>query len=144
MAVKQLDHLNLSVGDFEATVAWYKRVFSFELVEEGNETDWGAPDGVRFGVLRAADAMLCIYEHPKLELPNPVTIRLEHGLHSLAHFGLRITDRPDWEATIEREQLEVFYDGPVQWPHSTAWYIVDPTGYFIEVALWDGDTVAFG
>lgn len=35
MNVKQLDHLNLSVADFAATAAWYKAVFSFEVVESG-------------------------------------------------------------------------------------------------------------
>ena len=34
-------------------------------------------------------------------------------------------------------------EGAVAWPHATAWYVLDPTGYEIEVALWDDDVVRF-
>ncbi len=65
------------------------------------------------------------------------------GLHGINHFGLRITDRTAWEEIVDREKIEVLYDGPTRWSHSTSWYISDPTGYEIEVALWDDDMVAF-
>lgn len=131
--VTQLDHLNLSVRDFDETAAWYGRVFDFTIVEQGVQ------DGVTWGVLRAGDAMLCIYEHPSRPAPD----RYDEARQHINHFGLRITDREAWEATIEREQLEVNYGGVVNWPHSTAWYVSDPTGYEIEVALWADDTIAF-
>ena len=57
---------------------------------------------------------------------------------------LRITDREAWTDTVERESVTVGYGGEVRWPHSSAWYVTDPTGYEIEVALWDDDTVRFG
>lgn len=136
MPVKQLDHLNLSVADFEATVAWYGRVFDFELVEES------VADGVRWGVIRGGEALLCIYERPGLTKLDRFQLAGK-GLHYLAHFGLRITDEAEWLETVEREGLEILYDGPIRWPHATAWYLLDPTGWEIEVALWDDDTVAF-
>ena len=37
---------------------------------------------------------------------------------------------------MEREHLELEYGGLVRMPHSDAWYVKDPTGYSIEVALW--------
>ena len=50
-------------------------------------------EGIRWGVLRAGDAMLCIYEYPDLEfVPRP----RERGMHGINHFGLRITDRAAW------------------------------------------------
>lgn len=61
----------------------------------------------------------------------------------MAHFGLRITDADEWLETVDREGLEVLYGGEVAWPHSTSWYLTDPTGYEIEVALWDRDRIAF-
>ena len=70
MEVRNIDHLNLAVGNFDETAAWYGRVFGFEKVEEGLQ------DGVRWGVIRA-------------------------------------------------------------------WYIQDPTGYEIEVACWNDDTIRF-
>ncbi len=133
MRVKQLDHLNLTVNDFDETADWYRRVFGFEVVQ-----DEQAPDG-RWGVLRSGDAMLCIYERPGLEAGKP----RDHGLHGINHFGLRITDRAEWEATLERENLKLNWGGETRWPHSTAWYVNDPTGYEIEVALWNDDTVTF-
>jgi len=31
----------------------------------------------------------------------------------------------------------------IQWPHSLAWYINDPTGWEIEVVYWENDTISF-
>ena len=47
-------------------------------------------------------------------------------------------------ADLSRQHLDVRYGGAVSWPHSTSWYVVDPTGYEIEVALWNEDRVTFG
>jgi len=134
MQVKQLDHLNLTVGDFNETADWYRRVFGFEVVQDERDAQ-----GNRWGVLRGGEAMLCIYEHPELKWEE----HAERGVHGINHFGLRITDGAAWEETMRREHVELSY-GKVRWPHSTAWYVVDPTGYEIEVALWDDDTVRFG
>ncbi len=137
MELRNIDHLNLTVADFDATVAWYGRVFGFELVEEDVQ------DGTRWGVIRQGDVMLCIYQFAEGRLVDRFALR-EKGLHGINHFGLRITDREAWEETMVREDIEVLYDGPIRWAHSTSWYITDPTGYEIEIALWDGDTIAFG
>jgi catechol 2,3-dioxygenase-like lactoylglutathione lyase family enzyme len=134
--IKHLDHLNLSVASFDETLDWYGRVFGFELVERGTQ------DGEPWGVIRAGDALLCIYQRPDRGDIAPYTTL--GGPHRVHHFGLRITDREAWEATVEREDLEVDYGGAVDWPHSTSWYVKDPTGHQVEVALWRGDEVAFG
>ena len=136
MTVKSIDHVNLTVADFDATAAWYGRVFGFEVVEEGDQ------DGIRWGVLRAGDSMLCIYEYGDCRLDDRHALRAA-GLHGINHFGLRITDRAAWEETVVREEVNVLYGGPLSWPHSTSWYVTDPTGWEIEVALWDHDVVAF-
>jgi len=138
MTVTHLDHLNLTVRDFEETAAWYGRVFGFEVVER--ETD---EQGRPWGVLKAGDALLCIYEDPGLRFEDSDE-RRKRGVHGVNHFGLRITDRAEWEATMAREGVVAEYGGAVRWPHSTAWYIQDPTGYGIEVALWDAGTPRFG
>ena len=127
MNVKMLDHLNMTVRSVDDSVAWYGRVFGFEKVEEGT---W---NGRPWSIIRAGDAMLCIYEHPDRGSPDLA----EHTSHGVSHFGLRIDDREAWERTVDREKLELHYDAPVRWPHSTAWYVCDPNGYEIEVALWD-------
>lgn len=136
MTVKHLDHLNMSVRDLDETAAWYGRVFGFQLVERG--TYKGAP----WGVLRSGEAMLCVYQDPGRESLDGDELR-DKRLYGVNHFGLRITDRAAFEAIAEREHLEFSYPSPVRWPHSTAWYVLDPTGYEIEVACWDDDRVAF-
>lgn len=138
MTVRHLDHLNLSVDDFARSVDWYRRVFGFALVEEAVDER-----GVRWGVIRAGEALLCLYEHPGLQLEESETAR-GRGRHALSHVGLRIDDRAAWEDTIEREALECLYGGEVHWPHSTAWYVRDPTGWEIEVVLWHDDRIRFG
>lgn len=135
----QLDHLNLSVNSFDATAEWYHRVFDFEVVEE----DVLEEGNVRWGVIRGGDASLCIYEHPEYKFETK-DARMKRGVHSLSHFGLRIDDREAWEARLKREKIKVLYGGPVRWPHSNAWYIEDPTGYEIEVVLWDEGKIEFG
>ncbi len=137
MRIRNIDHLNLTVADFDTSVAWYNRVLGFELVEEDVQ------DGTRWGVIRQGDTMLCIYEFEDCRLEDRFAMR-KMGLHGINHFGLRITDQDAWEKVIAREKIKVLYDGPIRWLHSTSWYIEDPTGHEIEIALWDDDFVAFG
>ena len=136
MRIKGIDHLNLSVRDFDETVRWYGRIFGFTKVEESVQ------DGVRWGILRAGNAMLCIYEHPDYEFLDRFALA-ERKLFGLCHFSLRIDDPESWLALAGREKLEFLYDGEITWPHSRAWYIHDPTGYEIEVAYWQDDTIRF-
>lgn len=136
MIVKHLDHINLSVTDFDQSVDWYRRVFDFALVEEGIQ------DGVRWGVIKSGEALLCLYEHRDRHHLDRFELG-DHHLHGMAHFGLRITNEIEWLAVVEREQVQVLYDGVIRWPHSLAWYVNDPTGYEIEVALWNRDQIEF-
>lgn len=135
MNVKHLDHLNMTVSNLEETEDWYKRVFGFELVEFGLRGD------MKWGILKSGDAMLCVYEYPNLYRPEKAASK--NAPHTINHFGLRITDREKWQATVKREKLRVEYGGEVRYPTSTSWYVIDPTGYEIEVALWDHDEVTF-
>ena len=124
--VKHLDHLNLDVADMEASIHFYRDHFGFEPVERGTY------DGAPWTIIRAGDALLCLYERPGL-----------HPGAGLNHFGLRITDERAWEETVARTGIPIRYGGAVRWPHSTAWYVRDPSGYEIEVALWKDDEVRF-
>ena len=136
MQVKHVDHLNLSVADLDASVDWYGRVFGFEPKERGVQ------EGKPWAILQSGEALLCMYEHPEREALGDGELDARR-LHGISHFGLRIDDRARWERTVDREGVDVRYGGVVEWPHSLAWYVLDPTGYEIEVALWDDDHVAF-
>lgn len=137
MTVLQLDHLNLTVDDFEATVAWYGRLFGFELVEQG------VHDGQPWGVIQSGDALLCIYQRPNRRVAS-IGEATERGLHRINHFALRIDDKARWEQLARQEQLQWSYPSPARYPHSTAWYINDPSGHQIEVAHWDEGRPVFG
>lgn len=136
MGLAHLDHLNLSVNDLEETTAWYRRVFGFEPVESGDS------GGVPYRILRAGEALLCIYEHPGFTQLDDGE-RARRGLHAINHFGLRITDPAAFAAHLARERIPVAYGGAIRYPRSTSWYLVDPSGYELEVAAWDGDRVGF-
>ena len=41
--ISSLDHLNLSIPNFEETVSWYKEVLGFVTVEGGGRTDSRGP-----------------------------------------------------------------------------------------------------
>ena len=134
MQVKQLDHINMAVRDFDESVDWYGRVFGFEIVEESTM------NGRRWGVIKSGDALLCIYEYPDREMPS-VRTSGPAKYYGIVHYGLRITDSEAWEATLERERVAV--DDVVDWDYSKSWYVKDPTGYQIEVACWHDDRIAF-
>ena len=135
MQVKHLDHLNLTVENFEESVNWYRRVFGFELAEKGID------NGEIWGVIRSGDALLCIYQKPGFNALTHDEARARK-LHTIRHFGLRITDKQAWEETMKRENIQLGF-GKYEYPHSTSWYLYDPTGHEIEVACWKEDKIAF-
>lgn len=136
MTVQHIDHVNLTVRDLAESIGFYGRVFGFEVVERGVR-----PDGTPWAIARSGDALLCMYHRPELGAPGLWQDRDRHGVN---HFGLRIADRRAFEATLLREGIEVLFGGPERYPHSTSWYLLDPSGHEIEVACWDGDRISFG
>lgn len=130
-----LDHLNLTVKNFEESVRWYNRVFGFELVEQGIE------DGSPWGVIRSQDSMLCIYEDSE-RIPLASDEKSDR-FHQIFHFGLKVKSGSARADVLLKEKLRTFYGSPIRYPHSTSWYVKDPSGYMIEVALWDENQVHF-
>jgi lactoylglutathione lyase len=131
--IKFFDHLNMTVRNLDESLDWYARVFGFEWVESGERK------GVRWAIVRSGEAMLCLYEHPN----RTYECAYDGPLHGIRHFAIRIGDKDEWEGVIEREQIQVQFDSAVDYPHSTSWYVVDPTGYQIEVVHWNADEIRF-
>ena len=134
--ILNIDHLNLTVASFKESVKWYKNVFGFELVEEGvqNNLPWG--------IIKAGEAMLCIYEAPDRLFMSGSELQ-NKNFHGLSHFSLRVEDEERFLKKVEDNKLELGYGGLIQWPHSKAWYVTDPTGYEIEVCLWNNNQIKF-
>ena len=53
----KIDHLNMSVTDLAASIAWYGELFGFSVVERGV-----LEDGRPWAIIRADDALLAMYE----------------------------------------------------------------------------------
>ena len=135
--VAHLDHLNMTVADLAESVGWYHRVFGFQTVESG----WY--EGHPWAIVKAGEAMLCMYERPRHKRPDRETYEAQ-DVHGVSHFALRVDDVAQWRQTLQHENLRTYWDSPVQWPNSTSWYVRDPSGYEIEVVAWDRNEVTFG
>lgn len=129
-----IDHINLSVDSFAGSADWYKRVFGFEVVETG------IYQGRPWGVLKSANALLCIYEEAKEKVPDD---DIPSRYHRIYHFGLRIHNRLEWEETLQKEKIETHFESPIRYPFSTSWYVKDPSGHQIELSNWDNNEVRF-
>ena len=131
MRVKQLDHLNLSVRDFDETVDWYRRVFGFELVEDGVQDD-----GVRWGIIRGGDALLCLYEHGDYAFADRFDLE-DRKLHGVSHFALRIDgfDEQAIRAQLAAEGVEATEVGQRYGAEGIgpSLYLADPDGNTIEL-----------
>ena len=137
MQVQSLDHLNLTVSNLAESIDWYEKVFDFSVVERGQRDN-----GVSWAIIRSGEAMLCIYEDPSRAKPDRF-LQDQRLRHVVYHWGLRILDREQWLKKVEDYNLELEFGGEVHYAHSTSWYVSDPTGYSIEVVLWNNNEIHF-
>lgn len=59
------------------------------------------------------------------------------------HLGLRVRDRAALEARLAEHKVHIHYGGAYEHPHSTAFYVSDPAGNTVELAVWDRDEIRF-
>ncbi|MCB9024901.1 MAG: VOC family protein [Bdellovibrionaceae bacterium] len=125
----ELDHINMNVVNLKESLEWYKKIFNFETVERG------IYQGNPWSIIKTKAIMLCLYE-----LPNKALIEHkdtdDNKEIKVNHFGLRIDNIEEWQNILKNNNEKTYYDSPVHWPHSTAWYLRDPSGHEIEVSLW--------
>lgn len=127
----RLDHINFTVGNLEESIQWYRDLFGFEKVESGIY-----PEGARWAILALNDSMIAISEYPKLS-----RAARQEGFQQVFHFGLRIDNQREW--TRKMKHYNVDLDHIAQYPHSTSWYIRDPSGHEIEVSYSNGEPMKF-
>lgn len=128
--ISKLDHVNITVRSLEESVAWYRKIFGFRLVESGTSVY-----GRKWGIVESGDTMICMTEWPKRV---PTERADEDAGHRIYHFGLRVADAEKWRETLAANELRLFYGGEVQYPRSRSWYIHDPSGHEIEVSHASG------
>ena len=113
-----IDHVNMKVKDLEKSVKFYKDLFGFEIKQEENPNKIDAPSKI----IGNDTIKLCMYEIPDM---SP-----EGGI---AHFGFNITNFNEIIQKCKELGVEVLYGGIVDWDKSKSVYIVDPSGYEIEL-----------
>jgi len=118
-----IDHVNMKVKDLEKSVKFYKNLFGFEIKQEENANKLDAPSKI----IGNDTIKLCLYEVPDM---SP-----EGGI---AHFGFNIANFNEVIEKCKELGVEVLYGGIVDWEKSKSVYIVDPSGYEIELGEISG------
>ena len=113
-----IDHVNMKVKNLKDSVEFYKNLFGFEIKQEENPNKADVPSMI----IGNDSIKLCMYEIPDM---SP-----EGGI---AHFGFNIEN---FDKVIERckeNNVQILYGGVVDWESSKSVYIVDPSGYEVEL-----------
>jgi len=120
----KFDHINISVHRLKESIQWYTEIFGFKLVEQGvSNKPWA--------IVVYDDYMICMGENRELNKAHHYT---ENKSHAVGHFGIRVSDDKVWEQKIKKFDLELYYGGVSEHPHSKSWYVRDPSGHSIEVS----------
>ncbi len=118
-----IDHVNMKVKNLEQSVKFYKDLFGFEIKQEENANKLDAPSKI----IGNDSIKLCLYEVPDM---SP-----EGGI---AHFGFNSENFNEVIEKCKELGVEVLYGGIVDWEKSKSVYIVDPSGYEIELGEISG------
>ena len=85
--------------------------------------------------------MLCLYE--LADLPSGPAYPDRPVQQGMSHFALRVTNGDAFSRLLVDKEVPLLFGGPSRWPHSTSYYIADPTGHHIEVVQWDENRIEF-
>ncbi len=118
-----IDHVNMKVKNLEKSVDFYKNLFGFEIKQEENPNKTDVPSKII-----GNDAIkLCLYEVPEM---SP-----EGGI---AHFGFNIANFDEIISKCKELDVQILYGGEIDWEKSKSVYIVDPSGYEVELGQISG------
>ena len=118
-----IDHVNMKVKNLEKSVEFYKSLFGFEIKKEENPNKADVPSKI----IGNDTIKLCLYEVPEM---SP-----EGGI---AHFGFNITNFDEIIEKCKELDIQILYGGEIDWEKSKSVYIVDPSGYELELGQVSG------
>lgn len=121
----KIDHINLTTNNLANSIEWYKNLFDFRFLE-GKLDDPKEP----WAIVGKDDSALCLYEDKTLKPAQ----KNDAPFHRVYHFGIRVSDRAEWEKKLQEQNVKVLYGGAYEYPRSVSWYILDPSGHEIEVS----------
>ena len=119
-----LDHVNMNVKDLEKTVEFYKKLFGFEIRKDDNSPN---KLDVPSKIIGNDSIKLCLYEDPQMSPAG-----------GIAHFGFHVANFDAIMNKCKELDVEVLYEGPVEFEKSKSVYIKDPSGYDIELSEVSG------
>ena len=120
----RMEHLTFGVSDLEQSISFYRDLFGFEV-----RYDATYPDGDRTVHIGTDLFYLSLSE-----IEGPVSSG------AFAHFGFTTPDLDAFEAQALKMAVEMPY-GRVPRKEGDAVYVVDPSGYSIEVVQYRPDYV---
>ncbi len=109
-----IDHVNLTVKNLAESVSFFQQLFGFETIKEQPDQD--------SKIIGNGSIKLCLYEDPNLEIGAGIN-----------HYGFHVEN---FDAVVEKCRalgVSMPYD-TVDWGKSRSVYIVDPSGYEIELS----------
>jgi len=118
-----IDHVNMKVKSLEKSLEFYKNLFGFEIKQDENPNKIDVPSKI----IGNDSIKLCMYEVPNM---SP-----EGGI---AHFGFNIENFDDVIKKCEEFGVQILYGGEIDWEKSKSVYIVDPSGYELELGQISG------
>ena len=113
----------MKVKNLADSIAFYSDLFGFEVKQDENPNKADAPSKI----IGNDSVKLCLYEVPDM---SP-----EGGI---AHFGFHVENFSDVITKCKDLGVEILYGGEVNWEKSKSVYIVDPSGYEIELSEISG------
>lgn len=118
-----IDHVNMKVKNLEKSIIFYQDLFDFQIKQENNPNKSDIPSKI----IGNDSIKLCLYEVPDM--------KPEGGI---AHFGFHIANFNDILKKCQELKIEILYGGEVDWEKSKSVYILDPSGYEIELSEIEG------
>lgn len=123
LKARMIDHINMKVKNLDESVKFYKNLFGFVIKQEENQNKIDAPSKI----IGNDSIKLCLYEVPDM---SP-----EGGI---AHFGFNVENFDEVISKCEELGVKILYDGVINWEKSKSVYVVDPSGYELELGEVSG------
>ena len=124
LTATSIDHINMNVKNLDESIEFYKNLFGFEIRKDDNsQNKLDAPSKI----IGNDSIKLCLYEVPDMSPKGGIT-----------HFGFSIENFDDILQKCKEFNVQVLYEGPIDWEKSRSIYIVDPSGYELELSQISG------
>jgi len=125
-AVQRIDHVEVFVRDFDASIRWYERVLGLREVHRWN------PEPVMIG---AGDTKLAFFKAEDDVPPPPASTRAPRRWVRVAWL---VAPEAFDDAMAHLRAEHVPFEGPVNHGVSQSVYFTDPDGHALEITCYPG------